>query len=149
MRVLFLIVFFLLSGPTALAQSTDAAEPVRSIKSLSAERIAGLEAGHGLGYARAAERNGYPGPKHVLELADALALSDEQRIRTQALFDAMQARAIELGRALLAAEAELRALHLQAHLAQIDVLDDRQIAEYARLRGYAAQDHARHHGQDH
>ena len=37
--------------------------------------------------ALAAELNGYPGPSHVLELADKLELSTEQRASMQRLFD--------------------------------------------------------------
>ncbi len=40
--------------------------------------------------AQAAELNGYPGPLHVLELADALELTPEQRARTQSLFKEVQ-----------------------------------------------------------
>ena len=44
----------------------------RSIKALSDQQIADLGAGRGMGLALAAELNGYPGPSHVLELADKL-----------------------------------------------------------------------------
>jgi hypothetical protein len=47
----------------------------RSIKTLSDQQIGDLRAGRGMGLALAAELNGYPGPMHVLELADALGLS--------------------------------------------------------------------------
>src|SRR5262245_40334747 len=69
----------------------------RPIKALSAQQIADLRAGRGMGLALAAELNGYPGPAHVLELADRLALSDEQRAKVQALFDAMKSEAVPLG----------------------------------------------------
>ena len=67
------------------------------MKALSDEQIADLEAGRGMGLALAAELNFYPGPAHVLELADALALSNEQRTGTKALLDAMKAETIPLG----------------------------------------------------
>jgi hypothetical protein len=51
----------------------------RRIKALSAEDVDGLLTGRGLALARAAELNGYPGPMHVLEHADALGLTGEQR----------------------------------------------------------------------
>jgi hypothetical protein len=50
----------------------------RSVKALS-EQIADLEAGRWMGLALAAELNGYPGPTHVLELAEALTLTSKQR----------------------------------------------------------------------
>lgn len=82
----FLLSLFVLSMCTGtFAQSPYTSQQDRSIKALSSERIAGLQAGRGLGYAKAAELNGFPGPKHVLELAEELALSDDQRARTRAL----------------------------------------------------------------
>jgi Spy/CpxP family protein refolding chaperone len=174
MRSGFLFICIVFFHSVAFAQSPYSGEQHRSIKALSAERVAGLEAGQGLGYALPAELNGYPGPKHVLELADELSLSEGQRARTQALFDVMQERAAALGRQLVAAESELdqafaertvtperleqmaaasarlegrlREVHLVAHLKQAELLDDRQRAEYARLRGYGSRGHA-HHGE--
>jgi Spy/CpxP family protein refolding chaperone len=138
----------------------------RVVKALSDEQIADLRAGRGMGLALAAELNGYPGPLHVLEHADALGLTAEQRARTQSLFDAMKAEAIALGEKLIAEEsaldhafaarsitpqslvegtvaigatrAALRATHLRYHLAQVQVLTPEQVRRYAELRGYAA-----------
>ena len=50
----------------------------REIKSLSDEEVTQLLGGEGMGLALPAELNGYPGPKHVIELADDLELSTEQ-----------------------------------------------------------------------
>jgi hypothetical protein len=50
-----------------------------------------------MGLARPGEINGYPGPRHVLDLADELALTSEQQTAVQALFDQMQTEAIALG----------------------------------------------------
>lgn len=138
----------------------------RDIKALSVERMSGLLAGRGLGYALAAELNHYPGPRHVLDLADALALGPEQRAQVQALFDAMQAEAIFLGTAIVEAEAaldeafagrdidrqglegmvagiaqlegRLRTLHLATHLEMQGILTPHQIMLYGRQRGYGA-----------
>src|SRR5262245_54959729 len=79
----------------------------RVVKALSEQQIADLQAGRGMGLALAAELNGYPGPMHVLELADALDLSGQQRAKMQELFAAMKAEAIPLGERLIAQEAEL------------------------------------------
>jgi hypothetical protein len=79
----------------------------RPIKALSEQQQAELRAGRGAGMALAAELNGYPGPVHVLELADQMALSPQQRQRVQALFNAMKTEAIPKGEALIAREAEL------------------------------------------
>jgi hypothetical protein len=128
-----------------------------------------------MGMALAAELNGYPGPVHVLELADALGLDSAQRARATRLFDAMKAEAIPLGERLIAQESELdrqfaeksvtaagldtitaaiaatqgalRAAHLRYHLLTLAILSDQQARHYAALRGYA--DGAGHggHGQ--
>jgi len=146
------------------APSPYAGQESRDIKAMSAEEVADLRAGKGMGLAKAAELNGYPGPAHVLELASELQLSRQQRSETERLFAAMQARAIEIGRGLLTAEqqldgafanrsitdetlasalrrigtlqAELRGAHLEAHLAQVKILTPEQIARYSQLRGY-------------
>ena len=58
----------------AFAQSPYVGMQTRSIKALSDQQIADLKAGRGMGLALPAELNGYPGPAHVLELADQLGL---------------------------------------------------------------------------
>src|SRR5262249_43284776 len=136
----------------------------RSIKALSEQQIADLRAGRGMGLALAAELNGYPGPMHVLELADALDLSSRQRAKMQELFTAMKAEAIPLGERLIAQEAELdkafasktitaatlaasteaigathaalRQAHLKYHLLAVEVLTPAQVQRYTELRGY-------------
>ena len=137
----------------------------RDIKALSPRELAGLAEGHGLGMALAAELNGYPGPRHVLDLADELALTAPQRAAVQAAFDAMDTKARALGEEVIALERELdrafadrtvtpakldelvdaigkrrarlRAVHLAAHLEVADVLSAEQRARYDRARGYA------------
>jgi Spy/CpxP family protein refolding chaperone len=147
----------------------------RAVKALSDQQIADLRAGRGMGLALPAELNGYPGPLHVLEHADALGLSPPQRERTQGLFDAMKAEAVPLGERLIreeaeldrlfatkavrpatldaatsaigAAQAALRAAHLRYHLAMVDLLTPEQVRRYAELRGYGAAGHgAQGHG---
>ena len=49
--------------------SPYAGQQARQVKALSKAEIEGLLAGRGLGYAKAAELNHYPGPRHVLDLA--------------------------------------------------------------------------------
>ena len=89
------------ASPSTSSPSAYAGQEAREIKSLAPDEVAGLLAGKGLGYAKPAELNGYPGPSHVLELAARLELSAEQRSRTEALFAAMQAKAAQVGRALV------------------------------------------------
>ena len=151
----------------ALAQSPQpyAGLQSRAIKALSAEQIADLTAGRGMSFALPAELNGYPGPIHVIELADQLALTGDQRTRLQALFEQMRQEAIGIGHRLIAQEGELdrlfsdrkitaaslavstaaigqtqaalRATHLRYHLLTADILTPAQIQRYAELRGYA------------
>lgn len=146
----------------------------REIKALSAQEAEGLLEGKGMGLAMAAELNGYPGPKHVLELAVKLDLTKSQHEATERLFTAMQEEARALGVRLLEAEreldrmfasgeaeaagiraqlqhigrlrADLRFTHLSAHLSQLDILDDEQVNRYKRLRGYADQEDHHDHG---
>ena len=138
----------------------------REIKALSPEEIADLRAGRGMGLALPAELNRYPGPMHVLELADPLGLSPDQRRRMRALVEAMRAEARPLGEEVIAAEgvldrlfateratpaavaeasgaagaarASLRAAHLRYHLQAREALTPEQIRRYGELRGYTA-----------
>lgn len=163
----------LLAGGGCGSHSPYAGEEDREIKALSAQQIDDLLAGRGMGFAMAAELNGYPGPLHVLELADELELTAAQRRETQSIFAAMQRQAQELGRQLVAAERELdrrfgarsidgptlatmtaeiarlegrlRAVHLDAHLQQTELLTADQIERYVELRGYDGGGHAGHH----
>ena len=151
----------------ASAQSTYAGQQARPLKALSAEQIADLRAGRGMGLALPAELNGWPGPLHVLELADRLGLDATQRAAVTQQFAQMQREAIAAGEAVIAAEAALdavfaggsasiaaidaasaeaaraqgalRAVHLRYHLATSAVLTAAQRARYAELRGYAGQ----------
>src|SRR5262249_21993816 len=104
------LIAFALAADPSLAQSQQrpyAGLEVRSIKALSEQQVADLQAGRGMGLALAAELNGYPGPMHVLEMAGALDLSSQQRAKMQELFTAMKAEAIPLGERLIAQEGEL------------------------------------------
>jgi Spy/CpxP family protein refolding chaperone len=142
-----------------------AAMTEREIKALSKEEIAGLLQGTGMGMALAAELNGYPGPRHVLDLANGLELTELQRERVTHAFKEMQGKAQPLGEAVVAAEreldhlftsgtateelvfagtgkvaklqGELRATHLIYHLRMVEILTTKQIADYNRMRGYS------------
>jgi Spy/CpxP family protein refolding chaperone len=146
------------------APSPYAGEQAREIKSLSPREIQALHQGAGVGYAKAAELNGYPGPMHVLELARPMQLSAEQRQASEQLLTQHKASARGLGKQLIDAEraldtafaskeidahrladltqrigqlqATLRAEHLQTHLRQTALLSPQQIASYQSLRGY-------------
>lgn len=144
--------------------ANDAELSSRKIKALSDEQIADLRASKGMGYALAAELNGYPGPLHVLQLADPLNLSPVQRAEMQTQVDNMKRDARLLGEDVIALEAELdqlfatrtitpamldelaaqigqkqaalRASHLKYHLSTVATLSREQIDLYKKLRGY-------------
>jgi uncharacterized protein (DUF305 family) len=134
-----------------------------SVRGLSQEEINGLLAGKGLGYARSAELNGYPGPRHVLDMTE-LQLTSEQTASITTIFDNMNREAVTLGQKIVDAEtvlsqsfsdkkitevslqeqlkkltalySQLRQVHLQAHLAVTPLLSEDQLAQYQVLRGY-------------
>jgi hypothetical protein len=163
----------------AAAQSAGPYEGMqaRPIKALSAEQIADLKAGRGMTLALAAELNGYPGPRHVLELGHQLGLTDQQRAEVQRLFDTMTAEVVPIGEKLIsqeaeldrlfahrvvtpsnlgsataaigASQAELRKAHLKYHLLTSGVLTAAQMQTYSRLRGYAGEEPAIQHRPNH
>ena len=122
----------------------------------------GLMKGEGMGQGKFAETKGYPGPKHVLDIADKLQLTDVQKQSVQAIFTEMGTRAKELGARIIDAEEELntafveglvaettvrenceqigrlrgrlRAVHINAHLKTKKVLTQKQIDLYKKLR---------------
>ncbi|MBI3451497.1 MAG: hypothetical protein HY057_01425 [Rhodospirillales bacterium] len=163
----WIVVALALAAPAA-AQSPSpyAGQENRAIKALSDAEIEDLKAGNGAGFAKTAELNSYPGPAHVLELAGPLALGPDQRAASEALLHHMRAEAQKLGAKILDAEAalerafagrritrdelrarlaaiaalqgELRAAHLETHIAQQALLSPEQVARYDVLRGYAS-----------
>ncbi len=164
MRIWISAALLLASAAAANAQTPYAGMQSRPIKALSEQQVADLGAGRGMGLALVAELNGYPGPLHVLELADKLKLSSDQRAQMQGLFDSMKAEAVPLGAKLIEQETDLdrqfaartvtpaslkastaavaatqgtlRETHLKYHLSTVGVLSPGQMQRYAELRGY-------------
>jgi Spy/CpxP family protein refolding chaperone len=148
----------------AETESPYSGQETREIKALSQQEVEDYLNGQGLGYGKAAELNQYPGPRHVLDMAKELALTEVQIAQTQTVFDAMKAQAITLGKQLVekereldrqfasgsidadslktllsdigALEANIRYVHLIAHLEQKALLTQHQIQRYDQLRGY-------------
>jgi uncharacterized protein (DUF305 family)/Spy/CpxP family protein refolding chaperone len=134
------------------------------VRGLSAQEVDDLRAGRGMGFARMAELNNYPGPRHVLDLQEELKLSAEQQASIEAIFSAMQTEAQALGEQILTQEeqlsaafvsgvvdettlqqqvmtlaelyGQLRMTHLRAHLQVTPLLTPEQITTYNQLRGY-------------
>ena len=172
-RVLAAVLAF--AATSVLSQQQPyAGQQEREIKALSPDEVKQYLSGAGMGYAKPAELNRYPGPMHVLELADQLALTPEQAARTKELMDAHKVearaigakrveseRAIEMlfrsGKADEAAlaksvreaafvEGEYRIAHLETHRRMRALLSEEQVAQYVRLRGYAGGgEHRRNH----
>jgi hypothetical protein len=148
-----------LTSPYREQQATE-------VRGLSPKEIEDLREGRGMGLARAAELNGYPGPRHVLDAVEAgqLHLSPEQLSSVRQLFEAMSREARRLGAAILQEEqalettfragtigeadlrarlgriaalsGELRAVHLRTHLQTRALLTEHQIQRYNQVRGY-------------
>ena len=160
---------FAMASASALAQHAHGTSPYAhsrdaDVPSLSPHEVRELRNGEGMGLARAAELNHFPGPKHLLELAPELGLSDVQIGRIQAIHRKMKANAIAKGEGILEAElhlanlfasgqpsaevltritghlglmrGQLQAIHLLAHIEAASELTDEQIESYDRLRGY-------------
>jgi uncharacterized protein (DUF305 family) len=152
-------------GGTSSPDSPYTDQLESSVRGLSQEEVDSLLAGEGMGYARSAELNGYPGPRHTLDLAKELNLTIEQQAKIQPIFEEMKREAVALGQEIVAAEAtlsksfadgtltseslqtqlgdlatlyaQLRHVHLQAHLEVTPLLTQEQVAQYQVLRGYA------------
>ncbi len=156
--------------------SPYAGQEKRGIKALSVRELNDYKKGSGMGMAKAAELNHYPGPKHILEIADELTLSDEQKDRIQAAYDTMHSEAVSIGMEIIKKEelldrlfahsmideprldditgeigqlkGKLRAVHLKAHLVAKNILTEKQIDAYDALRGYG-QDSSDEAGREH
>lgn len=148
----------------ASSRSPYVGQQSRDIKSLAPKTVAAYLNGKGLGYAKAAELNHYPGPSHVIKLADELNLTDQQLQQTQVIFNRMKDEASVLGKQFVtkereldrvfanglikpaalkarlseisALEASIRYVHLNAHLEQKRLLTKSQCYLYDQLRGY-------------
>ena len=140
----------------------------RIIKTLSPEDIESLQTGTGDafgGMAKLAELNGYPGPRHVLDLANELELNNKQKANISTIYDNMKKKAVVLGQEILNIEkianegfmnktitdyqmkqlifkssqiyGQLRYTHLITHLKILDIPTPEQVNLYNNLRGYS------------
>src|SRR5208282_5563238 len=130
--------------PGGAQQAHAASAEMQHHHACQEEERASIERGEGFGMAMPADHAGYPGPRHVLDLAADLHLTAEQRGAIEKLFAAMHEKAVARGKELFEAEArleqmfrdrrpeadlreqsfrvdsihaELRWIHLSAHLA--------------------------------
>jgi len=154
----------LLALITLTAAGSVSAEPEMASLTLSEQELKAYLSGAGFGMAKAAELNGYPGPKHVLELSKELQLSPSQQQATEKLYQQMHEQAMLVGKKLVELESnlaasfqsrkinasslksqlqeladtksELRYIHLFAHLQEAEVLTPGQTLLYNQLRGH-------------
>ena len=162
----FLLTSFVLLADEKESHKSDyAGEVDRVIKSLSANDIKDLTLGNGMGLAKAAELNGYPGPKHVLEMQEELLLEKEQLTSIKLIFEEMKSQARSQGKIFISLEKSLndhfsnatitndtlestlkniseaknnlRYIHLSAHIKTTEILSKNQIKKYNQLRGYS------------
>ncbi len=169
------LLLLLSTAGDVLAQASQqpyAGQQTREIKALSADDVEGYLAGKGMGFAKSAELNHYPGPLHLLELGEELGLTPAQLREIEAIRGAMKAEAMVLGAEIVEQESRLdglfadrradddgveeltgiiaglrgrlRAVHLKAHLRTTPLLSETQIAGYDSLRGYGSMDHTAH-----
>ena len=165
-NIVLLLIFLAATTLPATELSPYAGMQQREIKALSGGDVSGYLSGHGMGLAKVAELNSYPGPKHVLELAKPLGLNESQIVRTEEAFRVMHEDAVRLGAELVDREreldvlfaggqanaktleplvrklgkvrGELRLAHLQAHLTMRSILSSEQLRSYDTLRGYGS-----------
>ena len=168
---------FLCVGSALAQYQPYAGQQEREINALSPEEVKQYQAGAGMGYAKPAEMNRFPGPMHVLELADKLDLTPEQRARTKTLMDGHKTEARAIGtkrveseraiemlfrsgklddtalaksvRAAAVLEGEYRLAHLETHRRMRALMSDEQVARYVRLRGYEGAAAVSHEGRQH
>lgn len=179
---LMLSIFVIQSACTTKSDSTTGRSPYvglenREIKALSETEIANYLSGAGMGFAMAAELNGYPGPKHVLELGTQIGLTKAQIDKVTGLYNEMHDDATALGIKIIETErhinmmfasahatsenlenmlgevgllkSRLRFVHLRAHLQMMDILDPEQVENYIQLRGYSMPDGMDHDNMKH
>ncbi|MGA7307085.1 MAG: Spy/CpxP family protein refolding chaperone [Rhodothermales bacterium] len=149
-----------------VGHSHYADEKQSHIPSITMDEFEEIQAGGGVGLAKPAELNHYPGPKHVLQLADSLGISEDQRAKIEAIRQNMADKAAKLGMEYLHAEHELNELfsnekateknvvemtrkveekraalrlaHLLAHVETRSLLTPEQVKRYDELRGYVS-----------
>jgi len=128
-----------------------------------------LQEGRGFGRAAVADDNGFPGPRHILDWKKQLDLKPAQEKRVETLAERTRSKAIAKGQELQAreqelsrllstskpnpqavqkllgqigaAEADLRWIHIGAHIEARDILTPQQLARYNELRERQDQRH--------
>ncbi len=103
--------------------------------------------GGGLGAGMIAMMNGYPGPKHVLEMGDELELTAAQRESIGTIYGKVKAESVKLGTELVEKDEELAALFTSGSVSTKDV--EKRSREIGELQGRLRAAHLNAHVQTH
>ena len=99
--------------------------------------------GAGLGAGMIAMTNGYPGPKHVLEMGDELELTAAQRESLGKIYGNVKARSVELGTELVEKDEKLTALFASGSASTGEV--EKLSREIGELQGRVRAEHLNAH----
>ncbi len=103
--------------------------------------------GGGLGAGMIAMTNGYPGPKHVLEMGDELELTAAQRESIGTIYGKVKAESVKLGTELVEKDEALAALFTTGSVSTKDV--EKRSREIGELQGRLRAAHLNAHVQTH
>ncbi len=103
--------------------------------------------GGGLGAGMIAMTNGYPGPKHVLEMGDDLELTAAQRESIGTIYGKVKAESVKLGTELVEKDEALAALFTTGSVSTKDV--EKRSREIGELQGRLRAAHLNAHVQTH
>jgi hypothetical protein len=138
-----LVVLPLAAAVAAQHEHPATAGAATATSALTAEAVQQLLNGDGMGLARPAEMNQYPGPKHVLELKQQLGITVEQERKVEQIRQQMLDAARPLGRAIVEAEQALDKAFASSSITAADL--GRRLAMIAELQGKLRQAHLHAH----
>lgn len=110
---------------------------------VSAQEKEALLKGAGLGAGMIAMMNGYPGPKHVLEMGDELGLTAEQRESIGKTYGKVKAESVEFGTELVEKDEKLTALFASGSVSTSEV--EKLSREIGELQGRVRAAHLNAH----
>ncbi|MEW5843537.1 MAG: hypothetical protein AB1775_09780 [Bacteroidota bacterium] len=162
-KYFYVLIFLIIAQCIQLySQSKVDTKNYNALKSLSKEHIEGLLNGESMGMAKAAELNGYPGPRQILDYIEELKLNDNQVDQLRLIYVKEKEEAIKLGRSIIDEErklnelfsnktanpqnlednlikiavqnGKLRYVHLKAHYEARKLLSEKQINLYYKIK---------------
>lgn len=110
---------------------------------VSGQEKEALLTGAGLGAGMIAMMNGYPGPKHVLEMGDELELTVAQRESIGTIYGNVKAESVKLGTELVEKDEALAALFASGSVKTGDV--EKRAREIGELQGRVRAAHLNAH----